>query len=206
MRRVLVVAGKGREQTKVEERIRGEEERVEEVTVCDGGRGTWRWDEGEKNDNHRHFNNMQRYSRLPRRASVATMALYNDKDTPGRLGTFRSTKGAALGSSYRTGTCFVRRGQMSPIMSWRTGGERGGVKITVGTENIVGVWNRGKKLCRWKKDVWSMDLISVDGWYSSIMEIGRKFLLLTELIDEYIVNYIYRAVISRRITKIRSCV
>lgn len=204
MRRVLVVAGKGREQTKVEERIRGEEERVEEVTVCDGGRGTWRWDEGEKNDNHRHFNNMQRYSRLPRRASVATMALYNDKDTPGRLGTFRSTKGAALGSSYRTGTCFVRRGQMSPIMSWRTGGERGGVKITVGTENIVGVWNRG--LCRWKKDVWSMDLISVDGWYSSIMEIGRKFLLLTELIDEYIVNYIYRAVISRRITKIRSCV
>lgn len=206
MRRVLVVAGKGREQTKVEERIRGEEERVEEVTVCDGGRGTWRWDEGEKNDNHRHFNNMQRYSRLPRRASVATMALYNDKDTPGRLGTFRSTKGAALGSSYRTGTCFVRRGQMSPIMSWRTGGERGGVKITVGTENIVGVWNRGKKLCRWKKDVWSMDLISVDGWYSSIMEIGRKFLLLRELIDEYIVNYIYRAVISRRITKIRSCV
>lgn len=206
MRRVLVVAGKGREQTKVEERIRGEEERVEEVTVCDGGRGTWRWDEGEKNDNHRHFNNMQRYSRLPRRASVATMALYNDKDTPGRLGTFRSTKGAALGSSYRTGTCFVRRGQMSPIMSWRTGGERGGVKITVGTENIVGVWNRGKKLCRWKKDVWSMDLISVDGGYSSIMEIGRKFLLLTELIDEYIVNYIYRAVISRRITKIRSCV
>lgn len=206
MRRVLVVAGKGREQTKVEERIRGEEERVEEVTVCDGGRGTWRWDEGEKNDNHRHFNNMQRYSRLPRRASVATMALYNDKDTPGRLGTFRSTKGAALGSSYRTGTCFVRRGQMSPIMSWRTGGERGGVKITVGTENIVGVWNRGKKLRRWKKDVWSMDLISVDGWYSSIMEIGRKFLLLTELIDEYIVNYIYRAVISRRITKIRSCV
>lgn len=148
MRRVLVVAGKGREQTKVEERIRGEEERVEEVTVCDGGRGTWRWDEGEKNDNHRHFNNMQRYSRLPRRASVATMALYNDKDTPGRLGTFRSTKGAALGSSYRTGTCFVRRGQMSPIMSWRTGGERGGVKITVGTENIVDVWNRGKKLCR----------------------------------------------------------
>lgn len=206
MRRVLVVAGKGREQTKVEERIRGEEERVEEVTVCDGGRGTWRWDEGEKNDNHRHFNNMQRYSRLPRRASVATMALYNDKDTPGRLGTFRSTKGAALGSSYRTGTCFVRRGQMSPIMSWRTGGERGGVKITVGTKNIVGVWNRGKKLCRWKKDVWSMDLISVDGWYSSIMEIGRKFLLLRELIDEYIVNYIYRAVISRRITKIRSCV
>lgn len=51
-----------------------------------------------------------------------------------------------------------------------------------------------------------MDLISVDGGYSSIMEIGRKFLLLTELIDEYIVNYIYRAVISRRITKIRSCV
>ncbi|EGI59726.1 hypothetical protein G5I_12128 [Acromyrmex echinatior] len=44
------------------------------------------------------------------------MALYNDKDTPGRLGAFRSTKGAALGSSYRTGTCFVRRGQMSPIM------------------------------------------------------------------------------------------
>lgn len=32
----------------MEERIRGEEERVEEVTVCDGGRGTWRWDEGEK--------------------------------------------------------------------------------------------------------------------------------------------------------------
>jgi len=44
------------------------------------------------------------------------MALYNDKDTPGRLGAFRSTKGAALGSSYRTRTCFVRRGQMSPIM------------------------------------------------------------------------------------------
>lgn len=59
---------------------------------------------------------MQRHSRLPRRASAATMALYNDKDTPGRLGAFRSTKGAALGSSYRTGTCFVRRGQMSPIM------------------------------------------------------------------------------------------
>ena len=71
---------------------------------------------GDKNDNHRHFNNMQRHSRLPRRASAATMALYNDKDTPGRLGAFRSTKGAALGSSYRTGTCFVRRGQMSPIM------------------------------------------------------------------------------------------
>lgn len=38
------------------------------------------------------------------------------------------------------------------------------------------------------------------------MEIGRKFLLLRELIDEYIVNYIYRAVISRRITKIRSII
>jgi len=71
---------------------------------------------GDKNDNHRHFNNMQRHSRLPRQASAATMALYNDKDTPGRLGAFRSTKGAALGSSYRTRTCFVRRGQMSPIM------------------------------------------------------------------------------------------
>lgn len=107
---------------------------------CDGARrcGRGGGTRGEKNDNHRHFNNMQRYSRLPRRASVATMALYNDKDTPGRLGTFRSTKGAALGSSYRTGTCFVRRGQMSPIMSWRTGGDRGRVKITVGTENIVG--------------------------------------------------------------------
>lgn len=79
--------------------------------------------QGEKNDNHRHFNNMQRYSRLPRRASVATMALYNDKDTPGRLGTFRSTKGAALGSSRRTGTCFVQRGQMSPIMSSGTSGD-----------------------------------------------------------------------------------
>lgn len=77
---------------------------------------------GDKNDNHRHFNNMQRHSRLPRRASAATMALYNDKDTPGRLGAFRSTKGAALGSSYRTGTCFVRRGQMSPIMFSRACG------------------------------------------------------------------------------------
>ncbi|KOC61708.1 hypothetical protein WH47_02965 [Habropoda laboriosa] len=66
------------------------------------------------------------------------MALYNDKDTPGRLGTFRSTKGAALGSSYRTGTCFVRRGQMSPIMSSGDCRDRRGVKITVGTENIVG--------------------------------------------------------------------
>lgn len=123
VRRVLVVAGKGRES--------GPKRRREYVGMGgkgvgggDGvrrrGRGTRRWDEGEKNDNHRHFNNMQRYSRLPRRASVATMALYNDKDTPGRLGTFRSTKGAALGSSYRTGTCFVRRGQMSPIMSWRS--------------------------------------------------------------------------------------
>lgn len=41
---------------------------------------------GDKNDNHRHFNNMQRHSRLPRRASAATMALYNDKDTPGSAG------------------------------------------------------------------------------------------------------------------------
>ena len=104
-----------------------------------GGGGDGTGGEREKNDNHRHFNNMQRYSRLPRRASVATMALYNDKDTPGRLGTFRSTKGAALGSSYRTGTCFVRRGQMSPIMSSGTGGDSDRtVKITAGTENIVG--------------------------------------------------------------------
>lgn len=107
-------------------RITRRRERVEDVAEVvpaeeeeggGGGGGTDGRGRGEKNDNHRHFNNMQRYSRLPRRASVATMALYNDKDTPGRLGTFRSTKGAALGSSYRTGTCFVRRGQMSPIMS-----------------------------------------------------------------------------------------
>ncbi|EZA49112.1 hypothetical protein X777_12525 [Ooceraea biroi] len=52
------------------------------------------------------------------------MALYNDKDTPGRLGAFRSTKGAALGSSYRTGTCFVQRGQMSPIMFAGTRGRK----------------------------------------------------------------------------------
>lgn len=86
---------------------------------------------GDKNDNHRHFNNMQRHSRLPRRASAATMALYNDKDTPGRLGAFRSTKGAALGSSYRTGTCFVRRGQMSPIMFSALPGGRKSQNITV---------------------------------------------------------------------------
>lgn len=90
---------------------------------------------GDKNDNHRHFNNMQRHSRLPRRASAATMALYNDKDTPGRLGAFRSTKGAALGSSYRTGTCFVRRGQMSPIMFSDACGHKS--QNNSRTENIV---------------------------------------------------------------------
>ncbi|KAK1126674.1 hypothetical protein K0M31_004300 [Melipona bicolor] len=117
-------------------RRRGLEKRREEKRRW---RRWWRRNGREKNDNHRHFNNMQRYSRLPRRASVATMALYNDKDTPGRLGTFRSTKGAALGSSYRTGTCFVRRGQMSPIMSSGTGGDPDRrVKITAGTENILG--------------------------------------------------------------------
>lgn len=135
--RVLVVESAGRG--------RGGEKTREEKRRW---RRWWRRNGREKNDNHRHFNNMQRYSQLPRRASVATMALYNDKDTPGRLGTFRSTKGAALGSSYRTGTCFVRRGQMSPIMSSATGGDPDRrVKITAGTGNIVGDGFRNAAPC-----------------------------------------------------------
>lgn len=49
-----------------------------------GGGGTRSRGRGaDKNDNHRHFNNMQRYiADFHGRASVATMALYNDKDTP----------------------------------------------------------------------------------------------------------------------------
>lgn len=59
---------------------------------------TMREEGGNKNDNHRHFNNMQRYkSTSTTRASVATIALYNDKDMAGStcVYTFRSTKGAA---------------------------------------------------------------------------------------------------------------
>lgn len=98
----------------------------------------WGGEGGHKNDNHRHFNNMQRYSRLPRRASAATMALYNDKDTPGSAGCLSLDKrrGVRVILPDRSMFCPARTNVTDNVLL----GERPAavkVKITVCAENIV---------------------------------------------------------------------
>lgn len=105
--------------------------------ATEGTRGRGDEGEGDKNDNHRHFNNMQRHSRLPRRASAATMALYNDKDTSGSAGCLSLDKrrGVRVILPDRSMFCPARTNVTDNVLPPEPAAVK--VKITVRAENIV---------------------------------------------------------------------